>query len=84
MVPRSGDVLVVDHQASVQFSGRRRLRFRVISVCEKPTYQGWAWVNGYVLDDSAAATERREIFIRLDGLRPFEPSARRPATGAVR
>ena len=71
MVPHPGDVLVVDHEASVQFSGRRQLRLRVISVCEKSTYQGWAWMNGYVLDDSGAAIERREIFVRLEGLRLF-------------
>ena len=84
MVPYPGDVLVVDHEASVQFSGRRQLRLRVISVCEKPTYQGWAWVNGYVLNDSGVATERREVFVRLAGLRIFEPSPPRPWTEVVR
>ena len=69
MIPRPGDVLIVDGQASVQFAGDRRLIFRVISVSTKPTYQGWAWINGYVLDGSGAAIDRREIFVRHEGLR---------------
>jgi hypothetical protein len=72
MLPHPGDVLVVDHEASVQFSGRRQLVFRVISVSQKPTYQGWVWVCGYVLDDAGAAIGRREIFVRLEGLRYHE------------
>ena len=78
MVPHPGDVLVVDHEASVQFSGVRRLLLRVISVSEKPTYQGWGWVSGYVLDGSGAATGRREIFVRLEGLRRHESGPGRP------
>lgn len=84
MVPHPGDVLVVDHEASVQFSGRRQLRLRVISVCEKPTYQGWAWVNGYVLNDAGVAIDRRKVFVRLAGLRFFEPNPPRPWTEVVR
>ncbi|MFV2107515.1 hypothetical protein [Micromonospora sp. LOL_015] len=66
--PRPGDVLVVGGEASVQFAGERRLRFRVISVDPKPTYEGWLWVTGYVLDKSGDAAERREIFVQRDGL----------------
>lgn len=69
MVPRPGDVLVVDHQASVQFSGQRQLVMRVISVSQRQTYQGWGWLSGYVLDGSGAAAGRREIFVCLAGLR---------------
>lgn len=78
MLPHPGDVLVVDHEASVQFSGRRQLVLRVISVSQKPTYQGWRWICGYTLDDSGAATERREIFVRLEGLRHHESGPSRP------
>ena len=69
MIPRPGDVLIVDGHASVQFGGGRRLLFRVISVDLKPTYPGWAWLTGYALDDAGDAVERREIFVRKDGLR---------------
>ncbi|MDG4773515.1 hypothetical protein [Solwaraspora sp. WMMD792] len=66
--PRPGDVLVVGGEASVQFAGERRLRFRVISVDPKPTYEGWLWVTGYVIDKSGDAAERREIFVQRQGL----------------
>lgn len=69
MIPRPGDVLIVDGQASVQFAYGRTLLFRVISVDPKPTYAGWAWLTGYALDDTGDAVERREIFVRKDGLR---------------
>jgi len=69
MIPHPGDVLVVDDRASVQFAGPRRLVFRVISVRQEATYQGWVWIAGYVLDGSGAAVGRREIFVRLEGLR---------------
>jgi hypothetical protein len=78
MVPHPGDVLVVDHEASVQFSGQCRLLLRVISVSARPTYQGWGWVSGYLLDGSGVATGRREIFVRLEGLRRHESGAGRP------
>ena len=71
MVPQPGEVLVVDHEASVQFSGRRRLVLRVISVSGRATYEGWAWLTGYVLNESGNATGRREIFVRLCGLRRY-------------
>ncbi|MEV6299821.1 hypothetical protein AB0M02_10500 [Actinoplanes sp. NPDC051861] len=71
MIPRPGDVLIVDEQASVQFAGGRRLVFRVISVGRKPTYDGWAWIQGYVLDGTGSAVARRELFVRHDGLRPL-------------
>lgn len=76
MDPQPGDVLVVDHEASVQFSGRRQLVLRVISVSPKPTYEGWAWLTGYVLDSSDNATSRREVFVRLAGLRRRPPSTK--------
>lgn len=75
VIPRPGEVLIVDRQASVQFADLRQLVFRVISVSRRPTYEGWAWIHGYVLDSSGAATERREIFVRCDGPRLFEPRA---------
>ena len=44
----------------VQFAGDRRLTFRVISVDQKPTYHGWVWLTGYVINHSGEAAERRE------------------------
>ncbi|MEU3114254.1 hypothetical protein ABZ652_09230 [Micromonospora chalcea] len=66
--PKPGDELWIDREASVQFA-RQRFIFRVISVCPKPTYQGWAWLTGYQLDERGSAVDKREIFVRLAGLR---------------
>ncbi|MDP9798608.1 hypothetical protein J2S43_007120 [Catenuloplanes nepalensis] len=70
MDPKAGDVLVVDRRASVQFNGDNALILRVISVSDRATYDGWAWIAGYVLDpETGEATVRREIFVLRGGLR---------------
>jgi hypothetical protein len=74
--PTPGTELWIDREASVQFVGQRFV-FRVISVCPKPTYQGWAWVTGYVLDEQGNAVDKREIFVRLAGLRAARRSDER-------
>ncbi|MDG4766902.1 hypothetical protein O7632_22780 [Solwaraspora sp. WMMD406] len=66
--PKPGDVLLIGKHASVQFAGDRRLTFRVISVDRKPTYHGWVWLTGYVIDEHGYAAERREIFVQRRGL----------------
>ncbi|MEU8082074.1 hypothetical protein AB0B57_00345 [Micromonospora sp. NPDC049101] len=68
--PTPGDLLVIDGRASVQFAGDRALTFRVGSVSDQPTYQGWIWLTGYVINRRGDATARREIFVQLAGLRP--------------
>ncbi len=65
-----GEVLHVDGQASVQFQGERSLRFRLIRVDPRVTYDGWIWLEGYVLGPAGNALQRRRIFVRRDGLRP--------------
>ncbi|GAA2679813.1 hypothetical protein [Actinoplanes palleronii] len=68
-LPRAGDVLHVGGAASVQFAGERALTFRVIRVDPRRTYDGWLWIDGYVLGPSGEAVDRRVIFVRHDGLR---------------
>ena len=68
-LPQPGDVLYVGGAASVQFQGERALTFRVIRVDPRRTYDGWLWIDGYVLGPSGDAIERRVIFVRRDGLR---------------
>jgi hypothetical protein len=68
VVPRAGDVVRVTRAASVQF--RQPLLFRVIRVHEWPTYDGWAWLDGYQLDGAGDAVVRRSIFVQLRGLQP--------------
>ena len=78
MRPKPRDVLLIDGRASVQFAGDRALRLRVISVSDYPTYHGWCWLTGYVLDPSGQARSRREVFVQLAGLRPAPPAAGTP------
>lgn len=71
MLPRSGDVLRVTKSASVQFA--EPMLFRVIRVHDWPTYDGWTWLDGYQLDSSGDAVERRSIFVLIDGLQQVAP-----------
>ncbi len=91
MLPRSGGVYEVTSAASVQFGHGCGFFFRVIrSEVHGSTPTGWAWIDGYVLDGEGNATERRTIFVEVDGLirvceQPGQPLAvRRPTnTGPV-
>lgn len=67
--PEPGDLLRIDGHASVQFAGDRALTFRVVSVCDRPTYTGWVWLTGYVVSPRGNATAKREIYVQLAGLR---------------
>ncbi|MET7749025.1 hypothetical protein [Micromonospora sp. NPDC005367] len=78
--PSPGDLLVIDGRASVQFAGDRALTFRVVSMSNQPTYHGWIWLTGYVLDRRGEATAKREVYVQLAGLR----SARASETAARR
>lgn len=75
MVPKPGDVLHVGSDASVQFGADRSLIFRVIKVCDRPTYEGWVWLTGYSLDRAGKALDRREIFVQRAGLKLLAPAA---------
>ncbi|GGN89903.1 hypothetical protein GCM10010112_74790 [Actinoplanes lobatus] len=70
VVLRPGDIVHVGPEASVQFSGDRALNLRIIRVDPKVTYDGWMWIDGYVLGPAGNALQRRRIFVRRDGLRP--------------
>jgi hypothetical protein len=56
--------------------------FRVIRVHDWQTADGWAWLDGYQLDSSGDAVERRSIFVQLVGLRG--PGDARATSGAGR
>lgn len=85
MFPRSGDVLHVTREASVQFTAAP-IYFRVIRVPDWPTYDGWVWLDGYQLNSSGEAVDRRAIFVQLSGLYPLRSGAspRRPRIPARR
>ncbi|MGC1210456.1 MAG: hypothetical protein WA890_04195 [Micromonospora sp.] len=80
MLPRSGDVLHVTRASSVQFL--RPIMFRVIRVHDWPTYDGWVWLDGYELNATGDAVNRRSIFVQSAGLRPLQATAA-PRTHAV-
>ncbi|OZV81051.1 hypothetical protein CA850_12980 [Micromonospora echinospora] len=68
---KPGDLLRVDGCASVQFGGDRALTLRVVSVLDdRPTFDGWIWLAGYVLDAKGLATDKRELFVQRAGLHP--------------
>jgi hypothetical protein len=69
MLLQPGEVLHVGADASVQFQGPRALTFRLIRVDARSTYDGWLWLEGYVLGPSGVALQRRRIFVRRAGLR---------------
>jgi hypothetical protein len=81
VLPRSGDVLRVTRAASVQFINP--MLFRVIRVHDWSTYNGWAWLDGYELNNAGDAVERRSIFVQLEGLQSAQqaqlPNWYRPA-----
>ena len=82
MLPRSGDVLRVTRAASVQFT--TPMLFRVIRVHDWSTYNGWAWLDGYELNNAGDAVERRSIFVQLDGLLPVTAGQPGPAPNRYR
>lgn len=75
----------VTRAASVQFG--QPLLFRVIRVHEWPTYDGWAWLDGYQLNGAGDAVARRSIFVQLRGLQPAyappQPGLVRPRTAVA-
>jgi len=74
-------VLRVTRHASVQFTDP--MMFRVIRVHDWQTIDGWAWLDGYQLDATGDAVERRSIFVQVNGLQAAQAamSGARPAAG---
>ncbi|MGV9215514.1 hypothetical protein ACTFTM_26970 [Micromonospora sp. RB23] len=73
---KSGDLLLIGAACSVQFSGDRALRLRLVSVDPRPTYDGWVWLTGYVLSDRGLAVDKREVYVRRAGLRVLRATDR--------
>jgi hypothetical protein len=49
--------------------GPAAITFRVIKVDPAATYEGWMWLDGYQLDPSGTAVDRRQFFVQHAGLR---------------
>lgn len=73
-------MLRIDARASVQFIGAPPLILRVISVSDRATYDGWAWITGYVLNARGEAVEKRELFVQPAGVQliPAKTATRPP------
>ncbi|WP_231929324.1 hypothetical protein [Micromonospora inositola] len=84
MRPSLGDLLLIDGRASVQFAGDRALTFRVVSVCDRPTYSGWIWLTGYEINRRGNATAKRDIYIQLSGLHPVTSTSAPSRSRATR
>ncbi|SCL18807.1 hypothetical protein GA0070616_1596 [Micromonospora nigra] len=82
---KPGDVLLIGEACSVQFAGDRALRLRLVSVDSYPTYDGWVWLAGYVLNDKDLATDKREVFVQRSGVRVLHaaPAPGRPIRPAA-
>lgn len=84
---RAGDLVHVTRAASVQF--HRPIVFRVIRVIDdwtRTAFDGWVWLDGYVLDARGDAVERRSIFVQPAGLRRLavQPRPRRASRRTAR
>lgn len=77
-LPVVGEVIGIGAAASVQFRGSRKLVLRVVAVDARPSYHGWCWLAGYVLDHEGMAVEKREIFAQVAGLVLLQPTPTQP------
>lgn len=65
---KAGDVLHLTRAASPQFV--QPIFFRLIKVrAELHTYDGWTWLTGYHLDGKGNAISRRDLYVRIAGVR---------------
>ncbi|MEV0003896.1 hypothetical protein AB0H28_16620 [Micromonospora sp. NPDC050980] len=71
---RAGDFLRLDRAASVQFC--RPITVRVIrEITDRRTFDGWAWIEVYELNDRGDAVAKRELFVQPAGLRRLNARA---------
>lgn len=67
--PESGEIVLLDAAASVQFAGDRAILLRVSRIDERYTYDGWTWLSGYQLDRQGNAVAKRDVFVSLAGIK---------------
>lgn len=63
-IPQTGDVVLVNAAASVQFA-RKPMWFKVRTVNQKSLFSGWLWLEG---SDIMRKTKRRWIYVDGTGL----------------
>ncbi|MDG4780513.1 hypothetical protein O7614_12755 [Micromonospora sp. WMMD961] len=57
----------------------RPITFRVIRMLDWPTYDGWAWLDGYEVNRKGDAVARRTIFVQPAELRRLSAGQARRA-----
>ncbi len=67
--PPPGSVVVLDRDTTPQLAGQDPIYMRVTRVEPGGQDPTWAWLHGYQLDSTGHAIERREIYVRLAGIR---------------
>lgn len=68
--PRAGEVYFIGREASVQFGGDQGILFRIIRIQEQVIIAtGWAWIEGYQIDNRGYAVERRVIYVQVAGMK---------------
>jgi hypothetical protein len=80
-LPRSGEVVRLDRGASVQFAAVPIL-FRVIRVHDWSTYDGWVWLDGYELNSSGEAIDRRSVYVMVAGVQRAQVTLPKPRKAA--
>ena len=71
-IPSSGDEVLLTPAVSPQFASRlfaEPVAVKVIRVTPATHCDGWAWLDGYQLDQAGEAVERRTVFVRVAALR---------------
>ncbi|MEU8113465.1 hypothetical protein [Micromonospora sp. NPDC048947] len=63
-----GDIVRIGLACSVQFTGNRVLRLRLVAVGEPDPYNDWIWLTGYVLGPKGNATDKREVYVQRAGV----------------
>jgi hypothetical protein len=65
---KPGTVVRVGRAANFRYLARS-VRIRLVRVEREPTSEELVWIDGYVLDETDEAIERRQLIVRLAGLR---------------
>lgn len=75
-MPKTGDILHIGANASVQFGDGRHILFEVTRVLEdetRQTYADWAWLEGFELSRLGKRIRQRQVFVMPAGLQALIP-----------
>ncbi|GGM57758.1 hypothetical protein GCM10011608_48340 [Micromonospora sonchi] len=64
----SPGVYLLTREASPQFGNPIMVRV-IRELTDRQTYHGWTWIDCYQLDRHGDATDKRQLFVRPEGMR---------------